>query len=175
MNNCKLSELCSRRQFLKNVSFLSMALASLSLASPLLVSCSSKFDSNNDNDSSVSSSETGITYNKTTKKLTIPKTSTKGTALGTSGALQTISTVDSTTLNVLMVNDAGTVKAFTSVCPHAGTTNQWSFNSGIVTCADHNSQFNSSNGSKSSGPATNNLTTYSVDESDPTSYVVQLT
>ena len=116
-----------------------------------------------------------IFWNKTTKKLTIPKTSAKGTAIGTSGEIQTISSVDSTTLNVLMVNDAGTVKAFTSVCPHAGTTDQWSFASGIVTCGDHTSKFNSSNGSKHSGPTTNNLTTYSVDQSDPTSYVVQLT
>lgn len=61
---------------------------------------------------------------------------------------------------VLLVNVAGTISAFSSICPHAGCSDQWSFNGNFI-CRCHSSTFDTS-GQVISGPASKNLTRIAV-------------
>jgi cytochrome b6-f complex iron-sulfur subunit len=62
----------------------------------------------------------------------------------------------------IVVNvDGTTIRAFTSVCTHAGCATNWQFDSSRFTCTCHGSQFNTS-GQVVRGPATANLAEFSV-------------
>lgn len=66
--------------------------------------------------------------------------------------------------NTLVVNvDGETIRAFTSVCTHAGhnCSTNWVFNGELFTCRCHNSKFNTSGGVVD-GPATRNLQEFST-------------
>lgn len=64
--------------------------------------------------------------------------------------------------NVLVVNVGDNViRAFTSVCTHAGCADQWQFNNDLFVCTCHNSRFNTS-GAVVQGPATRDLTEFTV-------------
>ncbi len=59
------------------------------------------------------------------------------------------------TANVLLINDNGLIRAFTSICTHSGCSRQWAFNTNFV-CQCHGSEFNTS-GQVVKGPANRNL------------------
>lgn len=62
----------------------------------------------------------------------------------------------------LVVNvDGNTIRAFTSVCTHAGCSTNWQFSSNRFECTCHGSRFNTS-GSVVRGPATRDLDEFSV-------------
>lgn len=63
--------------------------------------------------------------------------------------------------NVLIVNWAGEIRAFTSVCTHEQCARDWVFGRGVFTCTCHTSQFDYT-GAVVSGPAVRNLAEYSV-------------
>jgi Rieske Fe-S protein len=56
---------------------------------------------------------------------------------------------------------AGTFKAFSTVCPHAGC-NVNKIDAGVITCPCHGSQFSVKDGSVVTGPATQGLTSKTV-------------
>jgi Rieske Fe-S protein len=56
---------------------------------------------------------------------------------------------------------AGTFKAFSSVCPHAGC-NVNKIDAGVISCPCHGSQFSVKDGSVITGPATQGLTSKAV-------------
>lgn len=65
--------------------------------------------------------------------------------------------------NTLVVNvDGELIRAFTSVCTHAGCSTNWQFNGSRFTCTCHNSQFNTS-GEVVQGPANRDLDEFSVE------------
>lgn len=64
--------------------------------------------------------------------------------------------------NILLVNVAGTIRAFTSVCTHSGCNDDWTYGNSTFTCNCHGSMFNNK-GEVTSGPAASNLKEYSVD------------
>ena len=57
--------------------------------------------------------------------------------------------------------EAGTFKAFTKVCPHAGCDVN-KVDAGVIKCPCHGSQFSIKDGSVTTGPATKGLTEQSV-------------
>ena len=57
---------------------------------------------------------------------------------------------------LVLTRTGDVVKAFGAACPHAGTTVQPP-KSGIITCANHGSQFSATDGSLKKGPATKGL------------------
>lgn len=62
----------------------------------------------------------------------------------------------------LVVNVDGTlIRAFSSVCPHQGCTTNWQYANERFRCTCHNSIF-ANDGTRLEGPATNNLTEFSV-------------
>ena len=63
--------------------------------------------------------------------------------------------------NILVVNVGGNIRAFTSVCTHSGCNDNWSYSNREFTCNCHGSKFNNS-GEVVQGPASRNLTEYSV-------------
>ncbi|MEU6065123.1 MULTISPECIES: Rieske (2Fe-2S) protein [Streptomyces] len=56
---------------------------------------------------------------------------------------------------------AGTYKAFSSKCPHAGCA-VGSIANGVIVCPCHNSQFSVTDGSRKAGPATKGLTAANI-------------
>ncbi|MFJ3234103.1 Rieske (2Fe-2S) protein [Streptomyces sp. NPDC086787] len=56
---------------------------------------------------------------------------------------------------------AGTYKAFSAKCPHAGCA-VGSVANGVITCPCHNSQFSAADGSVRQGPATKGLTSTGI-------------
>ncbi|UXY26254.1 Rieske (2Fe-2S) protein [Streptomyces sp. HUAS TT20] len=56
---------------------------------------------------------------------------------------------------------AGTYKAFSSKCPHAGCA-VGSIANGVIVCPCHNSQFSVTDGSRKAGPATTGLTAANI-------------
>tara|TARA_A100001015_G_scaffold260102_1_gene304565 strand:+ start:306 stop:734 length:429 start_codon:yes stop_codon:yes gene_type:complete len=132
--------------------------------SPLLLSCSKYSD---DATSSVTSTETGITYDSSTATLTIPLSSTQGTTLQSPGGFVTINSVDTANVNVMLGNIDGTVVAFSSVCPHANANNRWSLTNNQFICGSHNSIFDSNGefSNQSSTNGVNDLSEYSVNQS----------
>lgn len=63
--------------------------------------------------------------------------------------------------NVLIVNWAGEIRAFTSVCTHEQCARDWVFGRGVFTCTCHTSQFDYT-GAVVSGPAGRDLAEFSV-------------
>ncbi len=63
--------------------------------------------------------------------------------------------------NILLVNVAGTIRAFTSVCTHSGCSRDWSQQNNNIECTCHGSVFNQSGGVVQ-GPASSNLREYQV-------------
>jgi cytochrome b6-f complex iron-sulfur subunit len=64
--------------------------------------------------------------------------------------------------STLVVNvDGTTIRAFTSVCTHAGCATNWQFGDSRFTCTCHGSQFNTA-GQVVRGPATANLAEFTV-------------
>ena len=150
-----------RRDFLKKSSASIVSIACLHLLSPLLLSCSKYSDSD-----SITSTTTGITYDSSNRTLTIPFSSSQGITLQTTGGFTTINTVDSTNIYVMLGNIDGTVVAYSSLCPHANASTQWSLSNEQFICGSHNSIFDA-NGDFSSNSSTSgvsNLTEYSVTE-----------
>ncbi len=58
--------------------------------------------------------------------------------------------------DILLVNVEGTIRAFSSVCPHARCTDKWTY-SGVFYCSCHGSTF-TNDGKRISGPAKGDLT-----------------
>ena len=173
--NFKICTFNSKRRFLKKTFSFSTAFAALQLASPLLLSCS-KFSSSDTSTSTTVASGSGITYSTSTKILEIETSSSQGQSLSVDGALVLIHSVDSTDVNVMLINSNGIIKAFTAICPHQGVKNKWSFSNNQITCSSHNSIFNQSGefSQASSTSGVSNLTSYVVTSSS-TAYRVQLT
>lgn len=66
---------------------------------------------------------------------------------------------------LLLVNVDGTlIRAFSQVCPHQGCSDAWAYSNQRFTCQCHNSVFENT-GARVSGPATADLTEYSVSRS----------
>jgi cytochrome b6-f complex iron-sulfur subunit len=64
--------------------------------------------------------------------------------------------------STLVVNvDGSQIRAFTSVCTHAGCSTNWQFSNDLFECTCHNSRFNTS-GSVVRGPATRDLQEFSA-------------
>lgn len=174
-NKFKICEFNSRRDFLKKSFSYGIALAALNLANPFLLSCS-KYSSNSASSTTTVSSGSGITYTSSTKILEISKSSSQGTSIGTDGAIVLIHSVDSSDVNVMLINSGGTIKAFTAVCPHQGVKTMWTYSNNQIKCSAHNSNFDSSGTflSNSSTSGVSNLTSYTVTTLTD-NYQVQLT
>ncbi len=67
----------------------------------------------------------------------------------------------STSKPLVLVRTGDTVKAYDAACPHAGTAVQPP-ESGVITCPNHGSQFNASDGAVTKGPATKGLAEVAV-------------
>ena len=93
--------------------------------------------------------------------ITISKDSELFTSLQSEGALEIFNNVNGVDINIMVANVEGEHKAYTSVCPHAGTNNQWSFSNNSFICGHHGSEFNS-NGVKTKSPATSNLSSKTI-------------
>lgn len=82
-----------------------------------------------------------------------------------SGAFQTLQAEDAWLLHpvedILIVNVAGTLRAFTSVCTHTGCTRDWAFAGELATCTCHGSEFNNQ-GQVVTGPANGALAEFEV-------------
>lgn len=64
--------------------------------------------------------------------------------------------------SLLVVNvDGSTIRAFTSVCTHAGCSTNWQFSNSRFECTCHGSRFDT-NGSVVRGPASRDLQEFSV-------------
>lgn len=63
---------------------------------------------------------------------------------------------------VIVINEAGVIRAFTQRCPHQGNTVEYLKSQGIIYCPAHGSTFNAANGSLTGGPATTGLTQFNV-------------
>lgn len=69
------------------------------------------------------------------------------------------------TLNLILVNFEGTIRAFTSVCTHQQCSRDWSFGTTIATCRCHTSQFDYE-GRVVRGPAKEDLASFQVTQND---------
>ncbi|ONI90251.1 Rieske (2Fe-2S) protein [Saccharothrix sp. ALI-22-I] len=67
----------------------------------------------------------------------------------------------STSKPLVLVRTGDTIKAYDAACPHAGTAVEPP-ESGVITCPNHGSQFNASDGAVTKGPATKGLTEVAV-------------
>jgi|AntRauMFilla1563_2_1112583.scaffolds.fasta_scaffold00220_4 nitrite reductase/ring-hydroxylating ferredoxin subunit len=63
--------------------------------------------------------------------------------------------------NVIVINAAGTFRAFDNNCPHASCRTSWEYGGNQLTCTCHNSIF-SNEGQRLAGPAGRNLTGFSL-------------
>jgi cytochrome b6-f complex iron-sulfur subunit len=84
-----------------------------------------------------------------------------------SGVFQALQTEDTWLLhpveNILIVNVAGSVRAFTSVCTHSACTRDWAFTGTLATCTCHGSEFDNS-GQVVTGPANRALSEFTVSQ-----------
>lgn len=78
--------------------------------------------------------------------------------LGTSGGYRVISAVQGAQVNVIIINVAGSFRAFTAVCTHEGCLVD-SFNGSRIRCPCHGSEFDTS-GRNVVGPAPRPLVEY---------------
>jgi nitrite reductase/ring-hydroxylating ferredoxin subunit len=69
--------------------------------------------------------------------------------------------VESSGQPLVLTRSGDTVKAYSAVCPHQGTT-VGAPKSGTITCPNHGSQFSATDGSLKKGPATKGLTNVPV-------------
>lgn len=173
----KLDKKCfceQRRSFLKKTSSYLIAFISLQLTNPFLLSCS-KYADESSSEQNVLSEETGISFNSTSQQLSIPFSSSQGSTLQSDGGFVTIDRVDSTNIFVMIANIDNTLKAFSSLCPHANVHNQWSLSNGTFICGSHNSIFNSTGNflNESSTNNVGNLTEYTITTSS-NNYIVHL-
>jgi nitrite reductase/ring-hydroxylating ferredoxin subunit len=98
-------------------------------------------------------------------------TSTGGSGTGTGAGAALAAAADVPDGGGLIVESGGqplvltksgdTIKAYSAVCPHQGTT-VGAPKSGTITCPNHGSQFSSTDGSLKKGPATKGLTNVPV-------------
>jgi cytochrome b6-f complex iron-sulfur subunit len=95
--------------------------------------------------------------------ITIDLSQSTTSNLKTQGQWLLISQATTIVVNV----DGTTIRAFTSVCTHAGCATNWQFDSSRFTCTCHGSQFNTS-GQVVRGPATANLAEFSVNRNGDT-------
>mgnify|MGYP006266619023 CR=1 FL=1 len=83
----------------------------------------------------------------------------------TESPFNVLETVDSWLLhpdeNILILNAAGAIRAFTSVCTHSGCARDWSFANAQARCQCHGSIFNQ-DGEVVQGPAGRALEEFSV-------------
>lgn len=63
--------------------------------------------------------------------------------------------------NILLVNVAGSIRAFTSVCTHSACSRNWTFNGNEAQCTCHGSVFDNS-GNVVNGPASSPLRSFDV-------------
>jgi len=91
------------------------------------------------------------------------------TSLQQSGAWALIvRRVSDRNLNLLLVNVDGTrIRAFSSICPHAGCNTSWQYAGSRFRCTCHDSVFENS-GRRVSGPAPRDLTEYAATRSGNT-------
>lgn len=89
--------------------------------------------------------------------ITINLASSSVSDLKTQGRWLLISQASTLVVNV----DGTTIRAFTSVCTHAGCATNWQFGDSRFTCTCHGSQFNTA-GQVVRGPATSNLAEFTV-------------
>ncbi len=80
--------------------------------------------------------------------------------LANSGGYRVISTVQGAQANVILINVAGSYRAFTAVCTHEGCLVD-SFTGSRIRCACHGSEFDTS-GRNVAGPAPRPLAEYST-------------
>ena len=69
--------------------------------------------------------------------------------------------------NIILVNVAGEVRAFTSVCTHSQCSRNWVFGSTEATCTCHGSKFNQE-GEVVQGPASRSLQQFEVSQDGDT-------
>lgn len=134
-----------RRKFLK----LATVIPTVVVASSALSACDSTSGNNNNNNNNGTS---GITVSGNTITLDLTKSDTS--KLTSAGSFLMISSA-----KVIVVNDAGTIRALTMVCTHEQCDVNGVTNNQIV-CNCHNSKFKL-DGSVVQGPATTPLKTYS--------------
>jgi Rieske Fe-S protein len=81
------------------------------------------------------------------------------------GWLALVRQIEGRQVNLLAVNvDGTTIRAFSSVCPHAGCSNNWQYANDRFRCTCHDSIFENS-GRRVSGPATRDLTEFTTSRS----------
>jgi len=73
-------------------------------------------------------------------------------------------------MNAIVINDKGTLRAFSRVCTHLGCIVKWHSETNRFHCPCHNAEF-SSDGTVLSGPAPKPLIAYGVEEVAGTVYV----
>ncbi len=84
-----------------------------------------------------------------------------------SGVFQSLQAEDAWLLhpveNILIVNVAGSLRAFTSVCTHSACTRDWAFTGELARCTCHGSEFDN-RGQVVTGPANRALAEFSVSQ-----------
>ena len=135
----------NRRQFLKNAVTGGACAALAGLIGAPLLSCTKASDLNSSSNGGVSSGVTpGISYDASTKKITLDLTKTAPSVLATNNKLLVIDSIGSTTVNVMAIRISDTVRAFNAQCPHANSTRHWSYSDGTFTCSNHGRSFSTS-------------------------------
>jgi Rieske Fe-S protein len=149
----------SRKQFLRTAGSTAL-FAALGIG---LYGCGDNSTSPYDNGDEGSTS--GITISDNGDKIEIDLTASDVENLKTSGGWLLINDA-----NTLVVNVDGTnIRAFTSVCTHAGCSDSWAFSNGLFecsasvnsSCVGHGSRFNTG-GAVVMGPATSDLAEFDV-------------
>ncbi|MEM7296708.1 MAG: Rieske 2Fe-2S domain-containing protein [Bacteroidota bacterium] len=74
--------------------------------------------------------------------------------------------------NVILVNDTGTIRAYTSVCTHSQCSRNWVFGTTEATCTCHGSKFNQQ-GQVLQGPARGDLRSFTVETPTADSLLVR--
>lgn len=95
--------------------------------------------------------------------ITIDITSSEGAPIATAGGWLLITTAQALVVNI----DGNTIRAFTSVCPHARCDRDWSYQNNQFRCNCHDSRF-TNGGVRVSGPAPRNLSEFTVNKSGNT-------
>ena len=96
----------------------------------------------------------GVTFSNNV--LTVPLSSVP--QLGSPGGFRVIGSVGSTAVNVIIINVAGSFRAFTSICTHEGCSVD-NFTGQRIQCPCHGSEYDTS-GRNVAGPAPRPLTEY---------------
>lgn len=143
----------SRRQFLRAA----CAPMLLSILGVSMASCSNSTEPDDDGGGGGGGGVSdGVTINGNT--VTLDLTKNVPAPLASPGGFLRISAA-----SIIAANVGGTIRAFSSVCPHQGNTVS-QFNGTVFTCPTHGSQFNAQ-GQVVNGPATRPLTEYAATKS----------